>query len=133
MSAVPVLPFMSACLRRQLLLAFRRPLEIANPLLTDVNFTYVGGIENGTLTRTTKGTFNKGNEFVVAGKIESGARDVSVQIQAGGAHGVASWRSRSAFAAWRAALAWSPSMRAAAPRLCWSSGSEGSSFAATAR
>ncbi|MCZ6831353.1 MAG: heme exporter protein CcmB [Gammaproteobacteria bacterium] len=27
------MPFLSACLRRQLLLAFRRPLEIANPLL----------------------------------------------------------------------------------------------------
>jgi len=33
MSAAPITPFLSACLRRQLLLAFRRPLEIANPLL----------------------------------------------------------------------------------------------------
>ncbi len=33
MAAAPLLPFLLACLRRQLLLAFRRPLEIANPLL----------------------------------------------------------------------------------------------------
>lgn len=33
MSTIPLFPFLLACMRRQLLLAFRRPLEIANPLL----------------------------------------------------------------------------------------------------
>ncbi len=44
--------------------------QIANPLLANVEFEYVGeALKNNSVTKTTFGTFNRGNEFVVSGKI----------------------------------------------------------------
>ena len=44
--------------------------EIASPLLSGVNFAYVGGsVEETSLTETTFHTFYKGSEMVVAGKL----------------------------------------------------------------
>lgn len=44
--------------------------EVASPLLSGVNFTYVGdAVEEASLTETTFHTFYKGSEMVVAGKL----------------------------------------------------------------
>lgn len=44
--------------------------EVASPLLSGVNFTYVGNaVEEASLTETTFHTFYKGSEMVVAGKL----------------------------------------------------------------
>ena len=60
-------------------------LEIASPLLTDVTFNYVGeAVDNASLTTTALGTFNRGKEFVVAGKIGGGDDAADVEILIGG-------------------------------------------------
>ena len=57
-------------------------LELANPLLNNVQFSYVGEpFKNSSLTKTSFKTYFKGSEYVIAGKIsESEAESESVEV-----------------------------------------------------
>ena len=62
---------------------------IANPLLSDVKFDYVGELAKN-VTKTSMDTFNKGGEFVIAGKIDNPTEteDLTIEVQGSGANGV---------------------------------------------
>ena len=61
-------------------------LELANPLLTNVKFSYVGEpFENASITNTNFRTYFKGSEYVIAGKIsEDNLETEEIQLIVGG-------------------------------------------------
>ncbi len=63
--------------------------QIASPLLSNVEFDYVGeSVSNRSITKKSFDTFNRGNELVVAGRIEDGGSDeVEVVIKGKGLTG----------------------------------------------
>ncbi len=66
--------------------------QIANPLLADVEFDYVGEhVKNSSIIKKNFGTFNRGNEFVVAGKIGEASEEldgvVDIVIKGNGING----------------------------------------------
>ena len=55
--------------------------QIASPLLADVEFDYVGeAVQNASLTNKNFTTFNRGNELVVAGKIDDDGTSDEVEV-----------------------------------------------------
>ncbi len=65
-------------------------LEIANPMLSNVKFQYVGaGFKNNTVTNTKFDTFFDGNEYVVTGKIDTDQPldELEIVVQGDGSSG----------------------------------------------
>ena len=73
--------------------------ELANPLLSNVKFDYVGEIfENGSITNKDFQTYFKGGEYIVAGQLSANAipkaADAEIVIHGSGAQGLYDTRLR---------------------------------------
>merc|ERR1719415_505581 len=51
--------------------------QISSPLLSDLKFEYVGGLDNSSISQTEVNTFFKSGEFVVTGKLSESAKQRS--------------------------------------------------------
>ncbi|TRY69423.1 hypothetical protein TCAL_03273 [Tigriopus californicus] len=64
-------------------------LEIASPLLSNLDIKYVGeAVKNETLTETKTNTFSEGGEIIIAGQIDETQDDVEVIITGQGKDGI---------------------------------------------
>jgi uncharacterized protein YegL len=60
--------------------------ELANPLLNDVKFTYVGeSFNNNSITKTDFNTYFNGSEYIIAGKLsEESSNEEDIEVVVGG-------------------------------------------------